>query len=116
MVVGTVVGVGRAVVPVGAVVAVGLVVAVGVVTGRPLDGLVVGVDVGSGVEPGAGGVMLHPVAPAAGAPAVSQAVSVAISLAPSRALGGGGMGFVSLAMRSAAMLATVRLALLFAEA
>jgi hypothetical protein len=58
--------------------------------------------------------MLHAPAPPLGAPAWSQAVRVAFSAALRGALGGGGIGFVSLAMRSIAMLATVRVGSLFA--
>jgi hypothetical protein len=52
--------------------------------------------------------MLHPEGPPLGAPACSHVVSVAMSAAPRRAFGGGGIGLVSLAIRSRAMLATVR--------
>jgi hypothetical protein len=58
--------------------------------------------------------MVQPAGPAFGAPARSHEASVAISVALSRAFGGGGIGFVSLAIRSAATLATVRVASLFA--
>jgi hypothetical protein len=58
--------------------------------------------------------MLHAPAPPLGAPACSQAVSVAFSEALRGALGGGGIGFVSLAMRSIATLATVRVGSLLA--
>jgi hypothetical protein len=94
---------------------VGAVVPVGLVVGTPV-GEVVGAEVGTGVVVDAGGVTLQPAAPPVGAPAFSQVVNVASSDAARRAFGGGGIGFVSLAMRSSARLATVRAGLLFAAA
>lgn len=113
MPVGAVVGDGGGAVPVGAGIDDGMVVGAADAVGLAVGDAVGAVDeVGIGVALGAGGVTLHPVAPAAGAPAFNHAVRVAISPAPSRAFGGGGIGFVSLAIRSAARLATVRWGLL----
>ena len=83
--------------------------------GEEPDGAAVGIggDVGAVPVGSWCGVTAHP-EDAALAPARSHAVNAAVSADESRLRGGGGMGFASLAMRSAARLATVRLASLIA--